>query len=308
MTVDEMERLLDDLGIEYVNVRGDEVQGFCPMHEQRTGKEDRNPSWYINAETGAHICFSCEYRGNVVSLVSSIRDISYDDALDWLSTGGALLEAFERAVSKPKQVFEELVYISEASLAAFTDPPEHALKARGLKLGAAQQYNLKWDTQTESWIIPIRDPSTGNLQGWQLKSFSGRHFRNHPVGVKKSNGLFGFGQYTGGDMIVVESPLDVVRLASIGIPGAVAVYGALISDVQLKYLLSSDRLVFALDSDEAGQAASLKMVQYTESHSFEAWFFDYSGTSMKDVGGMSKSEVLSGLNTAKHSIRYATTI
>lgn len=308
MTVDEMERLLDDLGVEHVNVRGDEIQGFCPMHAKRTGKDDRNPSWYINADTGAHICFSCEYRGNVVSLISNIRDISYDDALDWMSSGGDLLEAFERAISKPKQVFDELVYISEASLAAFIDPPAHALKARGLRLEAAQQYGLKWDAQTESWIIPIRDPQTGQLQGWQLKAFSGRHFRNYPVGVKKSNGLFGYQQYQGGTMIVVESPLDVVRLASIGITGGVAVYGALISDVQLKYLLSSDKLVFALDSDDAGRASSAKMVECTESHNFEAWFFDYSGTSMKDVGGMSRDEVLAGLSAARHSIRYATKI
>jgi DNA primase len=306
MTVEEMERLLDDLGIEHVNVRGDEIQGFCPMHEQRTGKQDNNPSWYINADTGAHICFSCEYRGNVVSLVSAIRNISYDEALDWLSTGGALLDAFERAISKPKQVFEELVYISEASLSAFTDPPEHALRARGITLGAAQKYGLKWDTQTESWIIPIRDPQTGQLQGWQLKAFNGRHFRNYPVGVKKSLGLFGYQQYQGGDMIVVESPLDVVRLASIGIPGAVAIYGAIVSDVQLKYLLTSDRLVFALDADDAGKASSAKVVDYTESHNFEAWFFDYSNTPMKDVGGMSRAEVIIGLSNAKHSIRYAT--
>lgn len=308
MTIDEMERVLDDLGIEHVGSRGNEIQGFCPMHESRTGKVDRNPSWYINADTGAHICFSCEYKGNIISLTAALRELSYDDAKSWLSSGGELMDAFERAINKPKEVFEELVYISEASLAAFTDPPEHALQARGLTLVAAQQFGLRWERATESWIIPIRDPHTGNLQGWQVKAFSGRHFRNYPVGVKKSNGLFGYQQYTGGDMIVVESPLDVVRLASIGISGGVAVYGALISDVQLKYIRSADRIVLALDSDEAGVSASYKMAQLTKSHNFEAWFFDYSSTNMKDVGGMSKVEVLSGLESAKHSVRYMTSL
>lgn len=308
MTVEEMEQVLDDLGVEHVGSRGDEIQGFCPMHEQRTGKKDRNPSWYINAETGAHICFSCEYRGNIISLTAALRDSSYDDAKEWLSQGGELMARFERAVSKPKEIFEELVYISEASLAGFTDPPEYALKARGLTLSSAQQYGLRWEPQTESWVIPIRDPQTNKLQGWQVKAFSGRHFRNYPVGVKKSNSLFGYGQYTGGDMIVVESPLDVVRLASIGISGGVALYGALISDTQLKYIQLADRIVFALDSDEAGIISSLKMVQATKSHNFEAWFFDYSDTPMKDVGGMSKAEVLEGLAKARHSIRYATKI
>jgi len=308
VNVEEMERVLEDLGVEYVSSRGDEIQGFCPLHEQRTGKKDRNPSWYINAETGAHICFSCEYRGNIISLTATLRELDYDDAKAWLSSGGELMDAFERAISKPKEVFEELVYISEASLAAFTDPPEYALKARGLTLAAAQHFGLRWERSTESWIIPIRDPHTGNLQGWQVKAFNGRHFRNYPVGVKKSNGLFGFQQYTGGDMIVVESPLDVVRLASIGIPGGVAVYGALISDIQLKYIRSADRIVMALDSDEAGTSASFKLAQLTKSQNFEAWFFDYSGTDMKDVGGMSKAEVLLGLESARHSIRYKTSL
>jgi hypothetical protein len=306
VTVDEMERVLEDLGIEHAGSTGNEVRGYCPMHEQRTGKKDRNPSWFINADSGAFICFSCEYRGNVVTLTADLRGTSYDDAKDWLNTGGDLMEAFERAISKPKEVFEELVYISEASLAGFTDPPIEALQARGLTLEAVQQYGLKWEPQSESWIIPIRDPENNKLQGWQIKSFNGRHFRNYPVGVKKSNGLFGFNQYTGGDMIVVESPLDVVRLASIGISGGIAVYGALISDIQLKYIRSADRLILALDADEAGQTSSLKLVQMTKTHNFEAWFFDYSGTSMKDIGGMSKAEVLAGLESARHSIRYAT--
>jgi len=35
----------------------------------------------------------------------------------------------------------------------------------------------------------------------------------------------------------------------------------------------------------------------------EAWFFNYSHTDMKDVGAMSKVEIESGLETAKHMVR-----
>jgi len=44
------------------------------------------------------------------------------------------------------------------------------------------------------------------------------------------------------------------------------------------------------------------MLDLTVSLSFEAWFFNYSATTMKDVGGMSKAEILAGLETAKHSL------
>ena len=112
MNVDEMENLLDDLGIEYVGSRGEEVQGFCPGHLARTGKEDRNPSWFINSETGAHICFSCQFNGSLPYLVAFTQNLRMEDGMydldaakDWVQRGGELLDAFERA-TKPKEIFE----------------------------------------------------------------------------------------------------------------------------------------------------------------------------------------------------------
>jgi DNA primase len=311
MTVDEMERVLDELGIEYVSSRGDEVQGFCPGHLQRTGHEDKNPSWYINSETGAHICFSCQFKGSVSYLVAFVKNLRLDDGMfdldaakDWLSKGGELSEAFERAV-KPKETFDEIVYVSEATLAAFTEPPDFALKARGLTLEASNKYELLWSNKQQNWIIPLRDVS-GKLMGWQEKAYSGRYFKNCPTGVKKSTSLFGLAQYSGGDMIVVESPLDVVRLESIGITGGVATYGSMVSDLQVSTIRErADRIVFAMDADEAGLHSSLQLLEKTKELCFEAWFFNYADTDMKDVGGMSKGEVLQGIAEAKHSVRYA---
>ena len=54
MTVDEMTDTLTRLGVEIVGSRGYEIQAHCPAHLERTGKQDRNPSWYINADSGAH--------------------------------------------------------------------------------------------------------------------------------------------------------------------------------------------------------------------------------------------------------------
>jgi len=35
----------------------------------------------------------------------------------------------------------------------------------------------------------------------------------------------------------------------------------------------------------------------------EAWFFNYKDTDVKDVGAMSRAEVVSGLQNAQHMIR-----
>lgn len=308
MRIEEMETLLRRLNIEPVNVKNSEILALCPGHKELTGREDRNPSWWINADTGQHICFSCGFKGGLWSLIAQrqgfydqIGRLDYADAKDWLyeSFGTIQLDALsemERPIEKPE------FKVSEASLAVFVDPPSNALKSRGLSLAAAQEYGLLWDSNKQNWIIVIREPYSNKLLGWQEKGYSRRYFNNYPPGVEKAQSLFGFSQYSGGKMIVVESPLDVVRLASLGIAGGVATYGVHISAAQLKLIKEADEIVFALDNDDAGKAASKKLLELTKTSAFEAWFFDYSGTDRKDIGGMSRAEVMQGLQNAKHCV------
>jgi hypothetical protein len=304
--------VLDKLGIECNLQMGNEMRGFCPAHKQRTGKEDRNPSWFINLDTGAHICFSCQFKGNLYSLVAAVKgfyliDGSYDyeDVNKWLDTDVTLAERLSNLGSeKPREVFEELVHISEASLAAFTAPPLDALKSRGITPSAAEKHELLWDAVHSNWIIPIRDSKTKALLGWQEKGYTGRYFKNQPAGVKKRASLFGYDKYTGGDMIAVESPLDVVRLESVGITGGVATFGCSVTDEQYALLRCGDRLIIAMDNDQAGVKASLHLLNKTKEYRTEAWFFNYSHTDVKDVGAMSKAEIIEGLESSIHSIRY----
>lgn len=311
MTTEEMESMLDKLGVEHIGARGNEVQGFCPKHLERTGKADRNPSWFINADSGAFICFSCQYKGNLYSLIAAVKEFylvdgsyDYEDVEKWIKKDESLVDVMARVNEKPKEIFEDLVYISEASLAAFDAPPAEALRARGLTSLAAHKHELLWDRHHKNWIIPIRDPKTHELMGWQEKGYSTRFFKNYPTGMKKSLSLFGYDKYSGGDMIVVESPLDVVRLDSLGIVGAVATFGSMVSNAQVSLIRNADRIIFAMDADQAGVTSSLKLLEMVKQLRFQAWFFDYSHTDMKDIGGMSKQEVLTGIDSAVHSIRY----
>jgi DNA primase len=303
MTVDEMTDTLSRLGIEVVNTRGDELQGYCPAHAERTGKEDRNPSWWINSDTGQHICFSCNFKGGLYTLISYVEQIEFDKAREWLGSTGSLMSRFTRLLEEKKPALEETLVVTESMLHAFVDPPEEALSVRGLTSNAARAYELLWDARKKNWIMPIRDPLTDKLLGWQEKGYDRRYFNNQPAKVKKSIALFGYREYVCNQMIVVESPLDVVRLASVGITGGVATYGAIVSTTQFNLLRGADRLIFALDNDHAGQSASMTMLDLCKEMGKEAWFFNYSHTDMKDVGAMSKVEIESGIETAKHMVR-----
>ena len=76
---------------------------------------------------------------------------------------------------------------------------------------------------------------------------------NYPKAVTKSKTLFGVNELIGDQVVLVESPLDVVRLASVGIYAA-ASYGAMVSKAQIQVLIDvADRIVLALDNDEEGE-------------------------------------------------------
>lgn len=309
----EVEAVLLRLHIEPDTFRGDEILALCPGHEGRTGRRDNNPSWSVNTESGVHHCFSCGFKGSLLTLVAEVLQLKTDwDRLDldaakaWLRKHTDVdLEALAKQLSEMKDAYIAItkpVGMSEARLAIFDDAPDWALKARGLTAESAAAYGVRYKLDGDQWITPIRDEA-GKLMGWQEKGQLDRHFFNRPAGIQKSRSLFGLNAWQSGTMIVVESPLDAVRIHSVGIPGAVATYGALVSDEQLNMMRRADRLIFALDNprvDDAGAKALRDLVKRTRTMGMECRFFDYQHTRAKDPGDMTPKEIEQGVNKARH--------
>lgn len=300
----EIEDLLSRLNINIIRENGDEFLCHCPAHFIRTGKEDRNPSWWINNKTGKHICFSCGFKGGLSTLIEHVQGINYEDAKTWITDGyGDLNKRLERALHVEAKKENEIISVTESMLSAFTEPPSEVLIDRGISLAAANYYEIKWSQRTSSWITVMRDPVTETLLGWQEKGHGTRYFKNWPTGIQKSNCLFGYGRFSENQMIVLESPLDVARLATVGVGGGVSTYGAIISPNQINLIKSAKEVIFALDNDDAGRKASLDILKVCQTIGINARFFNYKHTNMKDVGAMSKDEILIGLNSAKHYVR-----
>lgn len=309
--------MLQALGIDVISSRDFEILGRCPGHKERTGREDHNPSWWFNFETGAHICFSCGYKGSLTSLVIEQLDFhtgwglpDYDRAKEWIQSWmGDDLEAARRRLSRASEYqgpTPKPVPMSEARLNFYDNPPQWALDARALTAEACAHYKVKWDSGEDSWITPIRDPDDFGLWGWQVKGQREKIFRNRPAGIKKSKTLFGVDVFTGGTMIVVESPLDAVRIKSAGIDGAVSTFGALISNDQVALMhAKADRIILAMDNpslDSAGAKAVEAFRQQSRKLGFGFSLFEYGHSSAKDVGEMTDRQILRGIEDAKSSI------
>lgn len=301
----DVEKVLLNLDLQLHAQRGVEVNGLCPMHKKRTGKEDSHPSWWINSETGVHICFSCGYKGNIYTLVSDVKGIDYFDAKDFIDeeTEVPLDTLMRRIKDLPQYVQpEEPIAMSEARLAVYTTPPDIELKKRFLKREAVVAHGVLWDTKNEAWILPIRDPNDGSLWGWQEKGARGRFFKNQPAGVKKSKTVFGVEIIKNDEpLIVVESPLDAVRLTGLG-HNAISTFGAILSEEQAKIMRRASRIIAAFDNDKAGHTACEQIRGLARKYGLEVSYFHYKGIDVKDVGDMTEAEITFGLAHAKDMI------
>lgn len=302
----DIEKALLRLGIESTQRRS-ELHATCPMHKYRVGKEDSNPSWSINAETGAHHCFSCGYKGNLLTLISDLLEYGdLEKAKQWLRSNVEVdWELLSKQLDEAKKTYihlPKLVPMSEARLAIFKDVPEWAAKDRGISVEACKEYGVLWRDTDSTWVLPIRSVDHKKLLGWQEKGHISRRFFNRPPGIPKSKTLFGIDIWSPGQMIVVESPLDAVKLKSLGISGGVATCGAIVSPDQIEIMRRAETLVIAMDNDPAGTKASNFLLDSFRKLGIECWFFNYGDSDKKDIGDLTPDQIDWGLENARHCV------
>lgn len=246
---------LDELGCEF-RVSYEEIQMKCPAHMRILGKEDRHPSFSVNSIDGVFNCFSCGFKGNFWMLVDEITGWGRDKSMDWVRERGGIERS--KKIMRDRHIdsittVDTSKQINEASLALFVEVPEKVSWTRDIAPESCDHYGVLWDEEHERWIVPIRDPKTGKLWGWQEKN--ARYFKNLPYNVKKNNTLFGYQQIEEGErtVIVVESPLDVPHLHTCHFENGVATFGTEITNEQLALLFDRfDVIIWAFDNDRPG--------------------------------------------------------
>lgn len=319
--------LLQELGIQVQQEKGDEIWARCPGHIKRVGHVDHDASWSVNVETGEHHCFSCGYGGTIWWLIAVTMEWYDGDEPDlkraqkWLQRrGGDSMDVAKRLRSTAEAFVRPIKRkaMDESRLALFTDAPDWATNARRVSDDSLDHFGVRWNDDYQAWILPIRDPSNGRLWGWQLKGEDpdARIFRNHPTGVKKSEALFGYEKFTGGAVVLVESPLDAVRLHTCGYQ-ALSTYGAVWTDTQLSLVCAkADSLIAAFDNDDPGYKASMLLMGRDKTGKrikgakdwttrIDTRFFDYDHAPLKDPGEMSASQIRAGVEHARSSIHGA---
>lgn len=293
------------IGIDAVRPKGSEVFGRCPMHYKRVGKMDRTPSnWSVNMDTGAHYCFSCGYGGSLIELVVDLTDMSWWEALRWLRDEGYVgLETIRDLADEEgfdNQSLPEYAPTVVEEWVLYTDPPKEALREKNVSLAACRHFDVRW---RDGWCLPIK-AYTGELMGFQLKN--GRYFENKPEFVEKSKTLFGIEVFPPGEAaILVESPLDVLRLWDCGYNGGLAAFGVEVSGDQLDLVRQfTDTIIVALDNDAAGRRKTRDVYEVLHWTVPMLKFLDYTATGEKDerpkdIGDMTDQQLHAAMRSAK---------
>lgn len=304
----DIESALDELGIEWKASGSHEAAAFCPHPDHDNTKTE---AWSINLETGLHSCFSCGYKGNWQQLVRDVLGLSAGEATAWTQQRQSI-GTRQRSVVEGSATIgfhrreRETPEVEESELWPFVPPPDWAMRERRLNQAACEEYEVLWDADREVWITPIRDPYTSVLMGWQEKAEDGRYFRNYPRSVAKSRALFGLSVTSAvHQTILVESPLDAVRIRAAGIRGAVSSFGVRVSEAQRALLRmraqAGASLVCALDNDDAGLEATAQLLG--ELPGARVLAYDHV-PSLKDPGEMTDAQLSAALDQASGAISF----
>lgn len=293
-------KCLDELDIAVHRIVGDEAVARCPGHLRLVGKEDNDPSWSVNIETGVHNCFACGFRGPFAAVVREVLGLPSNEADSWVRSRGSL-ERIEQLLTGGyigELVKQQPKAITEADLALCIPPPPDVLDTRNITAGAAAAFGVLYDFEKDSWITPIRDPDTNALWGWQEKAVVDRYFRNRPRHVEKSRTLFGLDQPDiGRCAIMVEAPLDACVIRSAGQAGALSSFGAGVSDAQMQIVLERfDLLILALDNDDDGRRHTERVYDHWHRR-LPIWVMPYL-VKVKDPGEMAYAEIRKCINAA----------
>lgn len=253
--------LLDNLKITYYD-RGDGlIQSCCPC-KQHGGDRDNMAAWSWRIDLGKWVCWShhCEEeRGNdIFGLVSSVLCTDFRETFSWVAKTLELKDINVTAeIADPENLYKGVTLhihepLSEDNL-KFLQPDPQYLLDRGFDLEILRKYEVGFWSRVGTYmhdrvVVPVRDHD-GHLVGYTgrtvhtkeyfekrglmySKWVHGRHYNHWPKRGDLFTSSILFNLYRAKKyidshhkIILVEGPLDGMRLEEAGIYNWVATLG-----------------------------------------------------------------------------------
>jgi DNA primase len=245
---------------------GREFCGRCPLHA------DSTPSFYVDDEKGAFICFGCGASGDVVKLVMLLEHVGFNEAIERLDSGSQFpkrcLSEVPKVTASPSNYRPAALKIWNSAGSLHGTIAESYLRKRGIGIDRlADLRSLRF----------ARLPYQGSVETYPVLVAAAHDWRGDFVGIQRTylsaDGCklavdmpkMTLGSFNGGaiqlghnteDIIVCEGLEDGLSLF-LEVPG-VAVWVAAGANrmKSLELPPSCRRVTIAADNDAAGTRAA----------------------------------------------------
>ena len=241
--------ILEGLGMTHVAQDSDEEWlGCCPF----PAHADRTPSFYVNVQKGVYYCFGCQRGGPLVMLVQSRLKLDHLEAGILVARMRPRKDGTEERPTRTFTIFPEL-YLQQFQAIQSSE----YLEGRGISAATLHAFGVRWDTQRNRIVLPVRDPLQ-RLVGFVMRE-TGQAEKPYIYSneLPKSLVLFNLHRVIAEQasaVMVVEGTMDVLRAYEAGFHYAVATLGSSLSQEQAKLLQRHvKRAWLAFDNDIRGQ-------------------------------------------------------
>jgi DNA primase len=276
-SVRERAQITDLFGPSELKRSGRDFVARCPWHD------DRRPSLSVSPTRNRVHCFVCGKGTDAIGWLQDRQGLSFQEAVLELArrTGVSVAvgdpeaqERFEQEWRERRALMaqrsEQRTQFHQALVQQLEQGGAGAdyLHSRGIGPETARTWQL--GSAGGRLTIPLNDASG------QTVGFCGRATGNQEPKYRNSTGdllfqrnglVFGLDQAADpirkqGTALLVEGPLDVIQLHQAGFANAVACLGTSVSELQLQLLRRQGmkHLLIALDGDNAGQAATERLI------------------------------------------------
>lgn len=269
----------------------------CPFPGHKDG--DERPSAYMNAETTAWFCHGCHKKGNAISFVSSLMEISplkaiallreryqpgfiNPEAVDIMDELAKVLAPdpppFRNAVLD-EMVAERFAMDWTAAFCEWTEThhdstPWGYMFSRGFQPETLEDWGFGYDFVSDRVTFQLRDEH-GKLIGFKGRSYDGRNPKYLILGDRPGKDRYGFpipqssqfifglhkARQHGDHLILCEGELNAIALWQMGFRNAVAVNGSNFSSRHAFLIREyADSVTIFFDSDRSGDDGT-KMVR-----------------------------------------------
>lgn len=300
----DVRKVLDYYGVQYTP-KGDELVMHCPFHPKLRGKEDKNPSFSINANKKLYACWSCPAKGNIYQLVMRLeldagaKSCDYATALkiiceiNNISVDGVFRvdkDSFNDDLSID-DIFDNEPVVQEvfndSVLNKFYLKKHNYFLDRGFKPETLKTFEMGFGTKgldKDRCIFPVRNIECG-LVGWTgravLNTMKPKWLHRPKDRFYTTLNLFNIDKalkyiLDTGDVYVVESVGNCMRLWECGYRNVVAVLGSKMSEVQASMLCDyANRIYLLYDNDDAGYDGNLIAINLLYDKDVEVFVGEY---------------------------------